>query len=254
MHGLNILVDPIFDNIASPVSLVGSKRYSKVPVKIEDLPKIDVVILSHNHYDHVAYNTIMSLENKVTKFIVPLGVDKALEKFGISKSKIENMAWWEEKNIDGLTIACTPARHFSGRYLLDQDATLWASWVLKDENNTIFDSGDTGYGDQFKEIYEKYGEIDFAFLDGSQYNERWHDVHMFPEEAVQATMDLNSKVSMVGHYGAFVLASHAWDDPVDRFTRFAKENNVNYITPILGETVNLNNYTDYQKEWWKEIK
>ena len=254
IHGMNILVDPIFENISSPVSFIGPKRYSKVPLTIDDLPQIDVVLLTHDHYDHVSYKTLTSLENKVNKFLVPLGIDKDLEKFGINPVKIENMAWWEEKNINGLLIACTPSRHFSGRYLLDNNDTLWSSWILKDEYNTIFDSGDGGYGDHFKQIKEKYGDITLAILDGSQYDESWHDVHMFPEEAVEASIDLNAKISFIDHYGAFCLSNHSWDDPVHRFTMYAKEKNIEYITPLIGETVNLKDYKDYQNEWWKNIK
>jgi len=254
INGKNILVDPIFEDIASPVSFIGSKRFSHVPVKISDLPKIDVILLTHDHYDHESYKTLTSLEDKTTKYIVPLGIDKDLEKFGINKNKIKNMAWWEEEKIDDLLIACTPSRHYSGRYMLDSNETLWSSWIIKTDNYTIFDSGDTGYGDHFKEIYEKYGEVDLAIFDAAQYDERWHDVHMFPEEAVNSAMELHAKLSMVQHYGAFVLANHSWDEPADRFTRFAKEKNIEYITPILGETVDLNNYKNYQTEWWKEIK
>ena len=254
MHNMNILVDPIFDKISSPVSFIGPKRYSKVPLKIEDLPNIDVVLLTHDHYDHVSYKTLTSLENKVNKFLVPLGIDKDLEKFGINKSKIENMAWWEEKNVNGLLIACTPSRHFSGRYVLDSNDTLWSSWILKDDNHTIFDSGDGGYGDHFKEIKEKYGQINLAILDGSQYDESWHDVHMFPEEAANASIDLDANITFLDHYGAYSLSNHSWDDPVNRFVMRAKEINIEYMTPLIGETVNLNDYKNYQNEWWKNIK
>lgn len=254
MHGLNILIDPIFDDRSSPVSFIGPKRYSDVPVSIKDLPNIDLVLLTHDHYDHVSYKTLTSLESKVDKFLVPLGIDKDLEKFGITASKIENMAWWEEKNINGLLIACTPARHFSGRYIFDSNDTLWSSWILKDKNYTIFDSGDGGYYSHFKEIKEKYGSVDLAILDGSQYSESWHDVHMFPEEAVNASLDLEAKVTLLDHYGAYSLSDNSWDDPVNRFTISAKENNVEYMTPLIGETVNLKNYKNYQDEWWKNIK
>ena len=254
MHGMNILVDPVFENLASPVSFAGSKRYSEIPAKIEDLPNIDIVLLSHDHYDHLSYKSIVALNEKTTKFIVPLGIEKDLEKFGIDSSKIKNMAWWEEENINGLTIASTPARHYSGRYLLDMDESLWTSWVLKDDNYTIFNSGDTGYDSHFKDIYEKYGEIDFAILDGAQYDEAWHLVHMFPEEAGEASKDLHAKVTMLDHYGAFVLSNHSFDDPVNRFVMYAKENNIEYTCPKLGETINIEDYKEYQDEWWNEIK
>ena len=254
MHNMNILVDPIFDNVTSPVSFIGPKRYSKSPLKTKDLPKIDIVLLTHDHYDHVSYKTLTSIDNKVDKYLVPLGIDKDLEKFGINETKIENMAWWEEKNINGLLIACTPSRHFSGRYIFDSNDTLWSSWILKDDNNMIFDSGDGGYGDHFKEINEKYGSPTLAILDGSQYNEAWHDVHMFPEEAGQASIDLNAKITFLDHYGAYSLSDHSWDDPVNRFTTYAKEKNIEYMTPLIGETVNIKDYKEYQKEWWKNIK
>ncbi|MBR1413082.1 MAG: MBL fold metallo-hydrolase [Bacilli bacterium] len=253
IDGLNILTDPIFEDRSSPFSFVGPKRFSKIPVSIQDLPNIDVVLLTHDHYDHVAYNTLKELKNKVAKFIVPLGIDKDLIKFGIDKDKIQNMAWWEETKVKDLTIACTPAQHFSGRFILDGGNALWSSWIIKSDNYTIFNSGDTGYSNHFKEISEKY-DIDFAMLDGAQYNEAWHSIHMFPEESVQATIDLKAKVSMLEHFGAFVLSNHSWDDPINRFSIEAKEKNINYITPLIGETVNLKEYQNYQTEWWKDIK
>jgi len=249
MHGLNILIDPIFSDRSSPVSFIGPKRFSELPAKVSDLPDIDVVVLTHDHYDHVDYKTLKQLNSKVKKYVVPLGIEKDLEKFGIKKDKITNMAWWEEIDVDGLTIACTPSRHFSGRYILDTGQALWAGFIFKDENNTIFDSGDGGYGDHFKEIKEKYGDIDSA-----QYNTEWHNVHMFPEEAVEAAKDLNASIAMPVHWGAFVLSSHSWDDPVSRFTRRAKEEHVEYMSPKLGQTVNLMNYDQYQEEWWKDIE
>ena len=156
--------------------------------------------------------------------------------------------------VDGLKIACTPARHFAGRYIFDSDYTLWSSFVLKDEYNTIFDSGDTGYGDHFEEISRRYGEISLALLDGAQYNEKWHDVHMFPEESVMASLKMDAKVSMLVHHSAFTLSNHAWDDPLERFTRYAKENSVEYMQPKLGETVNLKDYKNYQENWWKDVE
>lgn len=254
MHKMNILIDPVFDDVASPVSFIGPKRFSEAPVEIKDLPDIDMVVLTHDHYDHESYKTLLDLNSKTKKFIVPLGIEKDLEKFGIEKDKITNMAWWEEIEVDGLKVVCTPARHYTGRYLLDSNDTLWASWLFIDEYNKVYDSGDTGYGDHFKQIKEKYGDITLSLLDGAQYDEKWHDVHMFPEEAVMAAQDLNSDLAMVVHYGAFVLSNHSWDDPVDRFTRFAKEKSLNYISPILGQTANIKEFQNFQKNWWKKVK
>ena len=254
MHNMNILVDPIFDKAASPVSFMGPKRYSEVPVSIKDLPTIDIVLITHNHYDHLSYKTIKDLDSKVKKYIVPLGIDKNLEKFGVNKSKIKNMAWWEETDINGLLVACTPSRHYSGRYIFDKNKSLWSSWILKDEKNTVFDSGDSGYSDHFKQIKEKYGDISLAILDGSQYSESWHDIHMFPEETAQAALDLNAKVTFLDHYGAYCISNHSWDDPINRFSIAVQENGINIITPILGETANLKEYNKYQNTWWKDVE
>lgn len=252
MHGMNILIDPIFSNRASPVSFVGPKRFSDLSGDVSDLPYIDVVLLTHDHYDHVDYNTIKELDEKTNMFLVPLGIDKDLIKFGIDKNKVNNMSWWEELELNGLSFVCTPARHFSGRFVIDSNDTLWSSWLIKDENYTIFDSGDSGYGDHFKEINARYGNVDFALLDSGQYSESWHDVHMFPEEAVQAAVDLNANISMPIHWGAFALSNHPWDDPAKRFVRQASELGINYMVSRIGKTVSINDYLDNQETWWEE--
>ena len=252
MNGLNILVDPIFSSVASPF-FIGPKRFSELPCNIDDLPDIDIVVITHDHYDHLDYKSIKKLNKKTSKFVVPLGIDKDLERFGVDSNKITNMAWWEEINVDGLTIACTPSSHYSARFILDYGKSLYSSFVFKDSYNTVFVSGDTAYGDHFKEIGEKY-DIDFALLDSGQYNVKWHNSHMFPEESVQASIDLNSKLSMPIHWGAFVLSKHSWDDPANRFIMMAKEKNIDYMAPKIGKTVNIKDYKNYQTEWWKDIK
>lgn len=254
MNNMNILIDPIFDKRSSPFSFLGPKRYSKIPVQIDKLPNIDILIITHNHYDHLSYKTTKLLDKKVGRYIVPLGVDADLEKFRIDKPKIKNMAWWEETNINGLKIACLPAKHFSGRFIVDSNKTLWASFIIQNNNFTIFDSGDTGYDNHFKKIQKKYGKIDLAILDGAQYNEKWHNAHMFPEETVKAAIDLQANITMLNHFGAFVLSNNSWDEAIDRFVRRAKEEKIEYVTPILGETFYIKDYKQHQKEWWKKIK
>ena len=189
------------------------------------MPNIDFVVITHEHYDHLDYKTIIDLKSKVSKFIVPLGVEKDLERFGISSSKIVNMSWWEELDFNGLVIACTPCRHYSGRFVLDKGMALYSSFIFKDSFNCVFVSGDTGYGDHFKEIGKRYN-VDLAFLDSGQYSGKWHGYHMFPEEAVCASSDLGSKVSMPVHWGAFSLSNHSFDDPVNRFVMRAREKGV----------------------------
>lgn len=253
MHDMNILIDPILDNI-SPIKLLSPKRFSEVPYDIDNLPDIDILVITHDHYDHLDYKVIRKLNNKTKRFIVPLGIDKDLIRFGTDYRKISSMAWWEEIDINGLKVICTPSRHFSGRVLVDSNKALWASFIFKDEYNTIFDSGDGGYGEHFKQIGEKYGKIDLALLDSAQYNEKWHDVHMFPEESLQATIDLGATIGMPVHWGAFVLSNHSWDDPPTRYIFRAKELNQEYMMPMLGQTVNLKDYKKYKDMWWKDIK
>lgn len=251
MHGMNILIDPVFSKRPSPVSFVGPKRFTEPPISIEELPEIDIVLISHDHYDHLDMKSIKKLDNKVKRYIVPLGVEKHLERWKVDKDKIKNMAWWEEIQINGLTIACTPSRHFSNRSVKDMTATLYASWVLKDEKYQIYESGDGGFGGHFEEIHKKYGEFDLAIMECGQYNMRWHDIHMFPEESVKAGNILGAKITMPIHWGTFILSSHGWDDSVERFLKASSEMGNEVITPKIGETVNLDKYTDYQEKWWR---
>lgn len=253
MHGMNILIDPMFSERISPVSFAGPKRFSDAPVKISELPHIDILVISHDHYDHLDYQVIKEIDEKTDRYIVPLGVENHLERWGVEKGKIRNMAWWEEITINGLTIGCTPARHYSGRSLDDQFATLWASWVFKDEYYQIFESGDTGYGEHFQKIHEKYGNFDFVMIDCAQYDMNWPEVHMFPEEAVQAVKMLGAKTAMPIHWAAMSLANHAWDDSAERFVYDGENNKLNIVTPYLGETMSLEMTEDYQERWWKDI-
>ncbi|WP_310603073.1 MBL fold metallo-hydrolase [Anaerosporobacter sp.] len=252
ISGMNILIDPVFSKVTSPVSFVGAKRFSPLGIKSDNLPHIDICIISHDHYDHLDYDSILEINDKVDLFIVPLGIEKHLEKWNVSKDKIQNMAWWEEKEINGLTIGCTPGKHFSGRYLFDSGQALWASWVFINDYIKVFETGDTGYSPHFEEIAEKYGDFDFVMTECAQYNKVWHDVHMFPEEAIEAVKTLGSSVVMPVHWGAFCLSNHSWDDPAERVTLYGEENGITVLTPLLGQTVNWKQKESYQDRWWRK--
>lgn len=254
MQGMNILIDPVFSSCTSPISFIGPSRFSKLPIEINALPNIDIVVISHDHYDHLDYETIKAIDKKVNKYIVPLGVEKHLERWDVDNKKIINMVWWEEVEINGLTIACTPARHYSSRtFVFDGNSTLWASWVFANQYYKVFESGDTGYDKHFREIYDKYGEFDIAMLDSGQYDYKWRDTHMTPEQAVQAGIDLRAKVIMPIHWGAYKLANHPWDDPVERFSKEAEKQNLKYITPRIGQTITYESDMSTDK-WWVNIK
>ena len=251
MHGMNILIDPVFSEMISPVSWVGSKRFSHPPVSVAQLPEIDILIISHDHYDHLDYDVICQIDPKVKQYIVPLGVENHLKRWKVKAEKITNMAWWEETEINGLTIACTPAQHFSGRKLVDNMTTLWCSWVLKDDYHKIFENGDSGFAPHFEKIHEKYGDFDFALMECGQYDVQWPKVHMFPEQSAHAAKILGAKVVQPIHWGAIVLSRHGWDDPVERFLLAAEKENLTVITPCIGQTARLETPSLFMERWWR---
>ena len=248
--GYKILTDPVF---AEKVTFVGPKRFNKeMPVSIPELPDIDVVIVSHNHYDHLNVESIRALKDKTKQFLVPLGVGAELEKCGVERTKIIEMDWWDETKLFGdLTIAATPAQHFSSRSMFDRDKTLWASWVIHTPQHRVFFSGDSGYFDDFKKIGEIYGPFDMTFMECGAYNERWHHIHMFPEETLQAHLDVRGNVLLPVHWGAYKLALHDWYEPVNRLTTAAKVKDVIVATPLIGETITFPDIPT--KFWWNEI-
>ncbi|HJV47625.1 MAG TPA: MBL fold metallo-hydrolase [Bacillota bacterium] len=248
-----ILIDPMLGPVASPVSFVGSKRYSEDMLHIiDEMPPIDAVFITHDHYDHLDYPSIRKLKDKVDHFFVPYGVSAHLIRWGVAKEKITELNWWDETKYQGLTVALTPSKHFSGRGLLNRDTTLWGGWVILGKDTRLYTSGDGGYDAHFKEIGKKYGPFDITLIEGGQYDRRWSWVHMTPEEAVQAHVDLNGKNMMLAHWGAFTLAYHGWTEPIERMLIEAKKANVNFIAPKIGETVPLTEKLFIPVSlWWK---
>lgn len=255
MEGKNILIDPIFSKYAAPHPLLGKKRYnSEMPISIENLPDIDAILISHDHYDHLDYESIKELMPKTKKYYVPLGVANHLKSWGIKTEQIVEMDWWQEEDFDRIKIAFTPSRHMSGRGITDQSCTLWGSWVLKATKKNIYFSGDGGYGEHFKTIGEKYGPFDIALLECGQYNELWEDVHMMPEKTAQAGIDVKAKLIVPIHWASFTLSTHSWTDPIVRVSKAAKELNIAIATPRIGEPIIVGAENYPSDEWWKEIQ
>ncbi len=241
----------MFGAVPAPHPWLGKKRYSKeLPIEVEKLPAIDLIIFSHDHYDHLDYGSIQKLKGKTKKFYVPLGVGNHLKKWGVQPSAIQELNWWDEVTYGDLVLAFTPARHFSGRGLTNRWSTLWGSWVIKGAQDNIYFSGDSGYGSHFKTIGDKYGPFDFAMLECGQYNERWSEIHMMPEETAQAAVDLNTKAMMPIHWAAFTLALHSWTDPVERVTVKARQLGMPIVVPKIGSSIQFNHIPDETFNWW----
>ncbi|UXP31762.1 MBL fold metallo-hydrolase [Reichenbachiella agarivorans] len=255
IDGTKIFIDPMLGNVPAPHPMLGKKRFVEdLPIAIEQLPHLDAVIISHDHYDHLDYGSIQKLKGKVDKFYVPLGVDAHLIAWGVEKSKIEALDWWEETNLFDIQLAFTPSRHFSGRGLTDRNKSLWGSWVIKGKNENIYFSGDGGYGPHFKEIGEKYGPFDFGMIECGQYDTRWDEIHMMPEESVQAGIDVQAKVIMPIHWGAFVLAFHDWREPAERAIKKADELGIPIITPEIGQPFIVSALDMQFPHWWENLQ
>lgn len=246
----NILIDPVLSEYSSPVSFTGVKRFSDVPIDSEHMLYIDVMLLSHDHYDHLDYETIKAMDDKVGAYVVPLGVEAYLKGWGVDEGKIHNMAWWEEATVSDISITATPAHHFSNRNPLSASATWWCGFCFTDGIHTVYYSGDGGYTDSFKEIGERFN-IDLAILECGQYDVAWAYSHMFPEETAQAFIDVKAQYFIPVHWGTFCICNHAWDDSIVRVTDKAAELNLNIATPKIGELLKYENIDSYKEEWWK---
>ena len=252
IDGKFILIDPMLGKAASPVPFMTKRFEYDQPIDLESIPKVDAVILSHDHYDHLDYPSIMKLKDKVGHFFTPLGVGSHLVKWGVEKSKITELDWWETTEFDQLKLVATPARHFSGRGISDGNKTQWASWVIQGQHENIYFSGDSGYGPHFKEIGDNYGPFDFAMMECGQYNKNWEAIHMLPEQTIQASIDVNANLMMPIHWGAFNLSLHSWTDPVERALTAADAQNVTIITPLIGQRFSPGKATK-STPWWRKF-
>ncbi|GAB3038845.1 MBL fold metallo-hydrolase [Bowmanella dokdonensis] len=246
------LIDPVFAERASPFAFIGPKRFHQTPISIEELPNIDKVLISHNHYDHLDKAAVKQLSRKTGQFLVPLGVEADLIKWGLPEDKILSFDWWQEMHTDQGLIAFTPTRHFSGRGLSDANNSLWGSWVIKTAHQNVFFSGDSGYFQGFKQIGRKYGPFDLTLVETGAYDPDWPDVHMTPEQSLQAHLDLQGRVMMPIHNGTFDLAFHAWYEPLERISQLADQHNVRLSSPVPGQVLSLQQSLDTLR-WWQPL-
>jgi L-ascorbate metabolism protein UlaG (beta-lactamase superfamily) len=249
INGMNILVDPVFSGHASPFSFMvkafpGSDAYTP-----DDFPPIDILIITHNHYDHLDKTTIKRLIPKIRSCYTALGAGAHLEEYGLTTQPLVELDWWDTVEISlAIRLTATPARHFSGRGL-KRGGTLWASFVLQIAGCTLYIGGDSGYDTHFRKIGDQFGPFDLAILECGQYNAYWPYIHMMPEQTVQAALDLGAKMLLPVHWGKFALSLHSWNEPIKRVTRSAAERNLPVTTPLIGERVVIGE--SYQKSpWW----
>ena len=250
LRGRFWLTDPVFSERASPFSFMGPKRFHAPPIALDELPEIEAVILSHDHYDHLDHDTVLALAPKVRHFVTPLGVGQRLIDWGVPAAKVQQFDWWQGTAIAGLQLTATPAQHFSGRGLSDRNSTLWASWVLIDDELRIFFSGDTGYFDGFKAIGERFGPFDLTLMETGAYDPRWPYVHMQPEQTMQAHVDLKGQRLLPIHNGTFDLAMHRWQDPFERIAALARLRNVELVTPVIGAPLAIEQ-PGPTPQWWQ---
>ena len=246
------ITDPMFSERASPVQFAGPQRFHQPPISIDDLPPIKAVIISHDHYDHLDQDSIMKLAAKTENFLTPLGVGGIIVGWGVPSAKVKQLDWWQETEVGGVRFAATPARHFSGRGLFNKNQTQWASWVFLAEGQRVFFSGDSGYFDGFKKIGDTYGPFDMTMLETGAYNANWPEVHMHPEESIQAHIDLKGKKLLPIHNGTFDLSMHSWHEPFDRIVTLGNAHGIPVVTPVVGKAVRIAEVTDGRR-WWENL-
>jgi len=251
LDGIRYLIDPVFSDNASPVpytnvAFPGSNVYSA-----DDLPEIDYLLITHDHWDHLDYPTINALKEKIDHIVTPIGVGSYFTQWGFSPEQITEGDWYDSLTTKAGRIHILPAQHFSGR-LLKRNRTLWGSYAIVSNQHKVYLGGDSGYGDHFKSIANEFGGFDIAVLETGQYNKNWPFIHMTPEEVAQAANDLNAKALLPSHNSKFKLAKHAWYEPLDRIAQASQRQDYRLMTPMIGEIVGLEDNNQTFSQWWKQ--
>jgi L-ascorbate metabolism protein UlaG (beta-lactamase superfamily) len=253
IDGYRVLTDPVWGPRASPSRFIGPKRFQPVPVSIRELPPLDAVLVSHDHYDHLDYTTMRLLRRANVPIVTSLGVGAHLEAFGIAPERIVELDWWETARIPGtdLVLNAVPSQHFSGRGIQDGNKTLWSSWVIASQRHKVFFSGDTGLTPEYSEILERLGPFDLAMLEIGAFHPAWGNIHLGPANALEAHRLLGGGALLPIHWGTFNLALHPWDEPIETLLRLA-DSTSRVLVPRLGAPVEP--AQDHALEtWWRGV-
>lgn len=252
--GLRVLTDPVWGPRASPSRLAGPKRFQPVPVSLDEMPPVDVVIVSHDHYDHLDYPTIRELAKRNVPFVTSLGVGAHLEAWGVNPQLITELDWWESHRPAGgaLAVTAAPSQHFSGRGLQDRNTTLWSSFVIRSQRHAVFFSGDTGLTSEYQLIRDRLGPFDLVMLEVGAFHPAWGDIHLGPQNALKALALLGGGAFLPVHWGTFSLAMHAWDQPAEELLRLGEKAGAQLVMPRLGEAVEPEHAARAQA-WWRGV-
>lgn len=255
IDGVRILTDPMWGERASPSTVVGPKRFQPAALPLSELPPVDAVVLSHDHYDHLDMGTIRALAPRGVTFYAPLGVGAHLEKWGVPPAQVVELDWWQEVAVGsgGFKLVSTPSQHFSGRSLTDGNRTLWTSWSLIGPHHRVFFSGDTGMTPDFTEIGQRFGPFDLTMLEVGAWHPSWGDIHLGPSNALEAHRMVRGRRLLPVHWGTFDLAIHPWDEPLETLSREAREQQVALVTPRLGQPFEPERDTA-SEPWWREAR
>ncbi len=252
IDGHRVLTDPMWSERASPVSWLGPQRYFAPLVPLSRLPTLDAVVISHDHYDHLDQATIHAMKDWNVRFVVPLGLGAHLARWGVPEARIVELDWWQTAKVNGLTIVSTPARHASGRMLIDNDAKLWAGYALVGDKHRVFFSGDSGLFPALKDVGERLGPFDLTMIEAGQYNQAWPDWHMGPEQAVAAHQMVRGRVLLPIHWGLFTLAFHGWTEPCERALAAAQQAGVTIVVPRPGQSFEPDAPPAVER-WWPAL-
>lgn len=252
--GQRVLVDPVLKPYAGPVSFAGRAFEGTNGYTVEDMPEIDLLLVTHDHWDHLDHETVTALQGKVKQVVVPLGVGAHFERWGYARDKVRDADWNETLALaNGLSVHVIPARHYSGR-ALTPNKTLWAGFVLESNQRRVLFSGDSGYGPHYKALGQRFGTFDLAALDMGQYDLRWPDIHMTPQQAVQAAQDLNAQALLPAHVSRFNLARHAWNEPFEQVSAASQGRPFQLLTPRIGEVLHIGDQGQRFLPWWGQAK